>query len=314
MVTPGTDDSTRSPDLDWSVGRVAARLDIPPATLRTWDRRYGIGPSHRTSGGHRRYSEDDIRRVSVMSRFIDRGVPAQSAARVAAAMDRDRLIAETAEPPTGAPQGASGRVAAIAAAALALDPDSLSRLYQATLREWDLVGAWTEVFAPSLREIGEQWGSGALGVESEHLASELLVSELRAVALAARPRPVHERVLVASADDEQHYLPLLALQAELARKGLGVSYLGPRMPTHALGDVLRRTRPDRVFLWASLERQPSEPLWQTLQLVEHPMLLVLGGPGWPEPAPPVAEAVELARPDDLAGAVRLLLSAPGGRP
>ena len=92
--TPGTADAA---DLDWSVGRVADRLGIPTATLRTWDRRYGVGPSQRTAGGHRRYSEEDIRRVRVMSRFIDKGVPAQSAARVASAMDTTRLQIETAE-------------------------------------------------------------------------------------------------------------------------------------------------------------------------------------------------------------------------
>ncbi|MGA0066902.1 MAG: MerR family DNA-binding transcriptional regulator, partial [Candidatus Nanopelagicales bacterium] len=35
-----------------TVAAVARRLGVAPATLRTWDRRYGITPSDRTSGGH----------------------------------------------------------------------------------------------------------------------------------------------------------------------------------------------------------------------------------------------------------------------
>lgn len=84
------DVSSSSPlsGVEWAVGAVSDRLGLSPATLRTWDRRYGIGPSQRTEGGHRRYTEEDIRRVRVMARFTARGVPAQSAARVALSMDR----------------------------------------------------------------------------------------------------------------------------------------------------------------------------------------------------------------------------------
>ena len=39
-----------------SVAAVARKLGIAPATLRTWDRRYGIGPANHVPGRHRRYS------------------------------------------------------------------------------------------------------------------------------------------------------------------------------------------------------------------------------------------------------------------
>jgi transposase-like protein len=33
-----------------TVAAVASRLGVAPATLRTWDRRYGLGPSEHTAG------------------------------------------------------------------------------------------------------------------------------------------------------------------------------------------------------------------------------------------------------------------------
>jgi DNA-binding transcriptional MerR regulator len=39
-----------------SVAAVARRLGVAPATLRTWDRRYGLGPSEHEAGAHRRYT------------------------------------------------------------------------------------------------------------------------------------------------------------------------------------------------------------------------------------------------------------------
>src|SRR5690349_19922676 len=70
----------RAAELGWPVGVVAERLGIAAPTLRSWDRRHRIGPSVRTSGNHRRYTELDIRRVELMSRLTAQGVPAQSAA------------------------------------------------------------------------------------------------------------------------------------------------------------------------------------------------------------------------------------------
>ena len=306
---PGPVDPSNE-DLDWSVGRVAERLGVPPATLRTWDRRYGIGPSQRTSGGHRRYSEEDIRRVRVMARFIDRGVPAQTAARVASSMDTDRLRIETEVDQPTEVYAHAALVTAISSAALTLNPEALSRLYQLTLRERDLVGAWTDVFCPALQLIGSQWGKGAIGVESEHLASELLVTELRALIAANRPPQLANAVVLAGADDEQHYLPLLALQAELYQRGVGASYLGPRTPSPALVELLHNQRPERVFLWASLERPANEPFWAALKGVEHPVTVVLGGPGWPVTTPPVPRHVTVLRAEDLASAADLLA---GGR-
>ena len=42
----------------YSIGAVARMLDIPPATLRTWEERYGLPTPERSPGGHRLYSRD----------------------------------------------------------------------------------------------------------------------------------------------------------------------------------------------------------------------------------------------------------------
>lgn len=306
---PTAADSKRT-TVEWAVGSVSERLGVAPATLRTWDRRYGIGPSQRTEGGHRRYSEEDIRRVRVMARFTARGVPAQSAARVAMSMDSERLMIETgSENDTAHPLGEDhGTVSAVVSAALSLDPGALSRIYQRTLRERDLVSAWNDVFAPALRSIGEQWGTGALGVESEHLASEVLVTELRAVIRGNRPRTIDTDVILACADEEQHYLPLLALEAELARHGLGAIFLGARMPTSALSDLLMSRHPSRLFLWASIERNAGEALWSVLAAVHWPLTVVLGGPGWPQNLPTAGRSVTVTRAHDLASAAHAVLA------
>ena len=83
---------------------VARRLGVAPATLRTWDRRYGLGPTLHSAGSHRRYSRSDIARLETMRRLVLDGVPPADAAR---------LAIDHAAPPgadDGPPPGPSGRL------------------------------------------------------------------------------------------------------------------------------------------------------------------------------------------------------------
>lgn len=68
-----------------TVAAVARRLGVAPATLRTWDRRYGLGPSEHNAGAHRRYSPQDVARLVTMRRLTMAGVAPSEAARSAMA-------------------------------------------------------------------------------------------------------------------------------------------------------------------------------------------------------------------------------------
>jgi hypothetical protein len=65
------------------VAAVAGRLGVAPATLRTWDRRYGLGPTRHSAGEHRRYSPADVARLDLLHRLVLAGVPPAEAARIA---------------------------------------------------------------------------------------------------------------------------------------------------------------------------------------------------------------------------------------
>ncbi|MFB9907121.1 MerR family transcriptional regulator [Allokutzneria oryzae] len=86
-----------------TVAAVASRLGVAPATLRTWDRRYGLGPSGHTSGRHRRYGTKDIARLELMQRALLRGASPADAARYAlsAPLPAERAPVEPVSLPVG---------------------------------------------------------------------------------------------------------------------------------------------------------------------------------------------------------------------
>jgi len=54
-------------------GAVALMLRMPVATLRIWERRYGLTQSALSPGGQRLYSADDVRRLTLLKQLTDLG-------------------------------------------------------------------------------------------------------------------------------------------------------------------------------------------------------------------------------------------------
>lgn len=335
-AVPDVDTGPSEPRL--TVAAVARRLGVAPATLRTWDRRYGLGPTLHSAGAHRRYSRSDIARLEAMRRLVLDGVPPADAARIAvervpprspSAADADGPGALPDGPPPGptgrlstaddtdqrgadarvdagltpAPQpafqglvgvpaqsggpggrvlalpGASPEVRGLARAAMALDAGALRVGLERALATYGVIATWDDVLSPVLVAVGERWAATGEGIEVEHLLAETAGGVLRAIARA--PEPGNGRpVLLASMPEEQHSLPLSALAAALAERGIGVRSLGPGLPAAALAAAVRRTGPAALLLWAQLPQHADVRVLDALPVLRPPVAVLAGGAGW----------------------------------
>jgi DNA-binding transcriptional MerR regulator len=68
----------------YSIGAVARMLGIPPATLRTWQERYGLPSPERSPGGHRLYARDQVDQLRFVMAQLDKGVSPADAHRLLA--------------------------------------------------------------------------------------------------------------------------------------------------------------------------------------------------------------------------------------
>lgn len=259
-----------------TVAEVAHRLGVAPATLRTWDRRYGLGPSDHEAGAHRRYTDEDLARLAVMRRLVVSGVPAQQAAQLA--KNSPFLLDEPLPLPKF--QDRDDVVAAIVRALEGIDSGFVEALIRREILSAGIVKTWNEILVPALVIIGKRWEESGSGIELEHLFSEIVKRIMRDctndIESPRNPKPV----LLASIGEEHHCLAIHALAAALAEENIATHFLGARTPVEALADMVRKTHPPVVFLWAQLQKNADYSAMTALPALRPAPRLILGGPGW----------------------------------
>ncbi|MEU0409303.1 cobalamin B12-binding domain-containing protein [Streptomyces griseorubiginosus] len=289
-----------------STGTLARRLGVSPTTLRSWDRRYGIGPAVRTDGRHRRWTPPDIAVLETMCRLTSAGVPPAEAARAARASASPQ--ASGGPTPPRAPEPAAGPTPSRAAgslplgdvrqecrglarAAVRLDAPAVEERLAAAVATHGLAVAWQEVMVPTLHAVGRKWASsGDRYVEVEHLLSWHMSTALRR---CTRPPARHGDtpgpgpVVLACVPGEQHTLALEALNAGLTELGLPTRMFGAAVPAEALTAAVERLGPAAVVLWAQARSTASLPLARHLAGTQWGVkgarrraLVMLGGAGW----------------------------------
>ncbi|MBB5857448.1 MerR family transcriptional regulator [Amycolatopsis umgeniensis] len=252
----------------WTPGMVAGELGISPVTLRTWASRYGVGPSLRADGRHRRYSDADVRRLQHMRRLIDRGIRArEAAAAVFSGVDealpdvsRDRRVGELEQASEG------------------LEFSAIAALLDETLDAMGAARMWTEVLLPVLRNLDRRWLRGDVCFESEWaLTTEVSFALQRYVSRFTGTRP-DRTVLIACCPEERHSLPVEVLRASMAEVGIPAVYLGHMVPAETTAGMVDRLEPVLVVLWSMSPSTVDLLLCRRLQ--RRGFAVAVAGPGW----------------------------------
>ena len=267
-------------DQGLSVALVARRLGVAPATLRTWDHRYGLGPSEHREGTHRRYSAGDLARLEHMQRLVRTGfTPRDAAAAVLAAPAPTTQPPQPPAPPAGLPDRAAtaAMVQGLKASSLALDVRAAAELISEAIEANGVVWTWDDLLLPTMAAFGDTWSRSGLGVETEHALSEVVSAAFSRTTYAATKHLNDRPILLASAPNEQHTLPLEAIAAALAELGVGTRFLGARVPFDSLMLAVRRTGPRAVILWSSIHNAVDLSAISTIRPAPR---WAIGGPGW----------------------------------
>src|SRR6476619_5054546 len=197
----------------YTIKRAAELTGISVATLRAWERRYGVVSPQRSDGGYRLYGPEDVRALAIMNSLVNEGWSARAAA---AETTRWSLPVEDAE----ASIRAAERLDSASATAV-LDARFALGTFEHVVDDW---------LMPTLKLVGEEWAHGRLTVAGEHLVSYAVQRRLAAAYEAASGRVDGPTLLIGLPPGSRHELGLLAFAVAARRAGFATVYVGADLP------------------------------------------------------------------------------------
>jgi DNA-binding transcriptional MerR regulator len=245
----------------YRIQTVAQRTGIPAATLRAWERRYGVPRPVRTETAYRTYSERDIELVEELRRLCNTGLsPAEAANQLRQLPSQESstssalTIVGGRETPSETQPVGTIHETVVGELVAAVRTMNVPRI-EAELLHARSLGTGLQVFErvlkPALETVGDLWHDGEISIGHEHLATELITSTARDLLRLSQPAESERLALLACFADEVHASPLYGVGLRLVSWGYRVVTLGALTPPAALGPAVKRLQPTVVGLSAT---------------------------------------------------------------
>lgn len=258
----------------YRIQTVAEMTGVPAATLRAWERRYGIPSPERSTAAYRLFSDHDVASIRKLKELCDAGMAPAEAAQVVL-----RIVEASNTPVDGDPFRRACE--AIVRAIADFDPEGLEQAVRGAMFLGSASTVYHRVIAPTMRTVGDRWQQGSVSIAQEHMASEVLLGAARdMLRLVAPPTSAPEALLACFADDE-HALPLYGVAFGLVQSGLRPVVLGARTPPSAIRHAVESIQPALVCLSVTM----SPPAARARELIDgyaeaaRGVLWIVGGLG-----------------------------------
>jgi len=258
---------------------VIRRTGLSADVLRAWERRYGAIRPHRSQGGQRLYSDDDVERLVLLQRATAAGHSISEIARLDRVALEGLLAGPTRFRTLPSTSDTDSFLRRAIAATEGLDAGALEGALKRAALSSGMQPFADEVLPRFLRDVGERWHRGSLTPAHEHLATQTVRRVLSWIADAYDPPADAPRLIVATPASEMHELGAMLAAAAAAAEGWKVLYLGANLPAADIVAAAVQVRASAVAL--SLVYADGEPalreVRETAGGLPTETLLVIGG-------------------------------------
>lgn len=241
----------------YRIQTVAEMTGIPAATLRAWERRYGIPSPERSSSSYRLFSDHDVSSIRKLKELCDEGMAPAEAARMVARIQEASNTPVDADPYKRASEN-------ILRAVEDFDPTGVERAVRSAMFLGSASTVYQRVIGPTMRAVGERWHEGSFSIAQEHMATEALGAAARDMLRLLDPAAGAKEAVVACFADEEHALPLYGVAFVLVQWGLRPVVLGAKTPPSAVRHAVESIQPGLVALSVTL----SPPAYRARELID----------------------------------------------
>ncbi|MDF1569727.1 MAG: MerR family transcriptional regulator [Spirochaetaceae bacterium] len=211
--------------------RMAAQLSgLTPYVIRAWEKRYNAVTPSRSEGNQRTYSEEDVRRLKLLSGAVKSGC---KISRIVSMPD-DELEqlseSDSTHPDSSLKQQAKILIDSCLEAVSNMDAGDLEDHLTRAVIDFDIIDAVDMVVVPLMEELGEGWHQGRWRISHEHMASAVVRNFLANQLRSFDSTESAHAVIVMTPSGQLHELGSLSAALAAASAGFHVIYLGSNIP------------------------------------------------------------------------------------
>ncbi len=258
-----------------SIGDICSETGLSPDVIRVWERRYGFPVPVRLPSGHRRYREEDLKRLRLIAEAVAEGHRPSVVVRADETTLRQLMTKQDA-------LRHAALLEPLFLAVVALDSDGIRARLEEARRNRALRDFLQDIVAPLLDRVGMAWADGTLDIHHEHLLTEVLEDLLRRMRMELPPQPHRGSVLLTTLPGERHRLGLLMVALLYAAGGVRVELLGTDVPVASIAHAARALKVDRVAVSLSIQSAGETTRRLLMDLQERlpdGCRLIIGGQG-----------------------------------
>ncbi|WP_022867553.1 MerR family transcriptional regulator [Schaalia vaccimaxillae] len=209
---------TTVPQVPLTVSAVSEKLGVSASTLRTWERRYGLGPGHRQAGTRRRYLPEDVARLTRMVELMRTGASAAAAAAVVLAGHVPAVDHKNQSVP---PKCTSD----LAKVARATNIERVAECLESAVADYGLVHTWTRLVAPAMETLRADEDGEIPAAGPSSVLTCALMNVLREIYEQRPPSTLSPVPNIVIMTDMSHSLPAQVVGVALAWYGMQIKIL-----------------------------------------------------------------------------------------
>ena len=254
--------------------------------IRAWEKRYDAVTPSRTDTNRRLYSEEDIEKLKLLNKAVQKGHNIGGIANLSIEDLRSVLENKTVSPRSD--KEISNDVYANAESTIANCIEAI-KVYDGKALETLLLKASTKMSQPQLIEnlivplvykVGDLWHDGFIRVANEHLASAVIRSFLSNLIERHVPNDNAPIMVSATPRGQDHELGAMIASVVAASAGWKVVYLGPNLPVEeiaAVADSLKAKVVALSIIYPNDDPQLKKDILNLKQMLPENISLIVGG-------------------------------------
>jgi DNA-binding transcriptional MerR regulator len=235
--------------MTYSISDLEQLSGVQVHTIRVWERRYHALEPERSAGNTRLYNDDQLKRLLNIVSLSESGLKISHVCSLSD-QEMNQLLDKELEKPVSPIAHYELYISQLLKVGLEYNENEFDGLITKAIEEYGLKDTYINVMYPLLVRLGLMWRIDNICPAQEHFLSNIIRRKISAAIdeLKQEAHSISTWVLFLP-EDEDHDIGLLFAHYLLKQAGHKVIYLGGKVPTASVQNVVERVEIDHLLLF-----------------------------------------------------------------